>query len=113
MGISRLFYKDTHLALMKRGEQFVLTLSYADQPATRDDILWRWPEVESITPYFQDEDASEADIPIDMLPSLLNTLADLESKCARIKKLIFYIQPEVRRVRVQNAPPPEFCLTYH
>ncbi len=113
MGISRLFYKDTHLALMKRGEQFVLTLSYADQPATRDEILWRWPEVEAIAPYFQGEDASEADIPIDKLPGLLNTLADLELKCARIKKLIFYIQPEVRRVRVQSVPPPEFCLTYH
>lgn len=112
MGISRLFYKDTHLALMKRGEQFVLTLSYADQPATRDEILWRWPEVEVIEPYFQGEDASEADIPFNKLGDLLNTLTDLEAKCARIKKLVFYIQPEVRRVRIQNAPPPEFCLTY-
>lgn len=112
MGISRLFYKDTHLALLRRGEQFVLTLSYADQPATRDEILWRWPEVELVAPYFQGEDASEADIPIGKLPGLLNTLADVESKCARIKKLIFYIQPEVKRVRVQSAPPPEFCLTY-
>ena len=113
MGISRLFYKDTHLALIKRGEQFVLTLSYADRPATRDEFLWRWPEVEPIAPYFQGEDASEADIPIGNLPGLLNTLADLASKCARIKKLTFYIQPEVQRVRVQSAPPPGFCLTYH
>ncbi len=113
MGISRLFYKDTHLALMKRGEQFVLTLSYADQPAVLGEILWRWPEVEPIAPYFQGEDVSEADIPLGKLSGLLNTLADLESKCARIKKLIFYIQPEVRRVRVQSTTPPEFCLTYH
>jgi len=113
MGISRLFYKDTHLALLKRGEQFVLTLSYADQPATLDEILWRWPEIEPIVPYFQGEDASEAYIPIGNLPSLLNILADLESKCARIKKLIIYIQPEVRRVLIQNTPPPEFYLTYH
>ena len=84
----------------------------ADQPTNLGEILWRWPGVEPITPYFPGEDACEATIPISKLSALLKTLAVLEKKCERIKKLVFYVQPEVRKVRIQDTPP-EFFLTYH
>ena len=112
MGISRLFYKDTHVTLMRCDEQFTLALTYADRPSSLGEILWRWPEIEPIAHYFEGEDSEEADIPIIKLNTLIQTLFELEAKCTRLRKLIFYIQPEVRRVRVQNAPPPEFFLTY-
>lgn len=112
MGLSKLFYKDTHIALLKRGEQFVLSLRYADKPASLGDILDRWPELGQLGRYFANKQPCEADIGIHQLEDARQLMSDMEATYGRKRKLVFYVQPEVRRIHVQNVQPEGFCLTY-
>lgn len=112
MGLSRLFYKNTLVDVIIRNERFCMGLEYDGFPVTFTDTIERWTELEPLRKYFPGESASTAEIQIHQLVDFLQLIYNLQSSCAKIKKIQFNIRPEVRRARVLNAPPADFTCTW-